>query len=111
MRPIIACLLIVAGTSAALSHDAGPGSWMNMERLTDPLSGAWCCSQIDCHPMPAGSVQQTDGGYLVEETGEVIAKPRVIWRSPDGLWWRCAYGVGALQSKTRCLIGPVGPNS
>ena len=57
----------------------------------------------------AGIAEQADG-YLVLETGEVIDKARVIWKSPDGAWWRCRFMSGAKAGSTRCLIGPP-PNS
>lgn len=97
----IAVVLLAIMTEAALSHQHGPGSWINNEKLIDPITKQWCCDEFDCKPQPAGAIKPVEGGYLVVETGEVIEHRRVIWRSPDGMWWRCAIG-----NVTRCLIGP-----
>lgn len=77
-------------------------SWISRERLTDPLSGEWCCNHLDCHPT---EVTETSNGYIVNETKELIPKNRIIWRSPDG-WIRCRYLGGEKVGQTRCLIGP-----
>jgi hypothetical protein len=74
--------------------------WISRERITDPVSGEWCCGENDCL---AEQVAEVPGGYLVS-TGEVIPAARVIWRSPDGTWLRCH--VLTRPDKTRCLIGP-----
>lgn len=99
---LIIAVILTAGLALArpaLSHE----HWINRENLHDPVSRAWCCDETDCFPQPAGAVVPAPGGFKIEATGELIARERVIWRSPDGKWWRC----GALE--TRCLIGP--PNS
>jgi hypothetical protein len=98
----ITLLLVLLGVSVAAAHD----SWINRARLTDPLSGEWCCNHIDCAIVPAGGIAEVAGGYVVSETGEVIASTRIIWRSPDGTWVRCRYLGGDKAGKTRCLIGP-----
>lgn len=91
--------IVCAIAGAAHAHD----HWINAMRLHDPVSGAWCCDERDCAAVPAGGVAERSGGYLVVETGELIPYARVIWRSPDGAWWRCRnLATGA----TRCLIGP-----
>jgi len=100
MRYVLAMVFLCLA-SIALAHTHGPGSWINNERLIDPVTKAWCCDERDCFPQKAGSIRPVDGGYLVVETGEVIEHKRVIWRSPDGMWWRCSIG-----NVTRCLIGP-----
>lgn len=83
----------------ALAHN----HWINSLRLTDPVSGEWCCNHIDCAPVKVGGVTETAGGYRVTETGEVIPHTRVIWQSQDGAWWRCR---NMQTNATRCLIGP-----
>lgn len=90
--------------SMAWAHDHGEGSWINSQRLTDPITGQWCCNLIDCREETA-NVEPVDGGYLIKDTGEAIPRERVIWRSPGG-WWRCRYMSGPEAGKTRCLIGP-----
>jgi hypothetical protein len=72
--------------------------WLN--GLIDPVTHAWCCDARDCLPE---IVREVPGGYLVE-TGETIPSSRIIWKSQDGRWWRCA--VGQDRQQTRCLIGP-----
>ena len=101
-------LLIIAALSLApaLAHDHGEGSWMNQMSLVDPVSKQWCCDSRDCEPVPAGGVLERDDGVLVIETGEVIGHERIIWRAPDGRWWRCRNLAGENVGKTRCLIGP-----
>ena len=99
------CVALVACSSLALAHDHGPGSWINNERITDPVTKEWCCSTDDCQEEPT-NVQAAAGGFTIISTGELIPTERVIWRSPGG-WWRCRYMPGHyLAGKTRCLIGP-----
>jgi hypothetical protein len=88
----------------AQAHDHGDGSWINNQKLIDPVTGQWCCNLHDCREEP-GNVSPVDGGYLIHSTGEVIPRERVIWRSPGG-WWRCRHLGGPNVGKTRCLIGP-----
>lgn len=119
MRSAVALLLLaltIEGWNApALAHDHGFGSWIGKERISDPVTGEWCCDADDCKEMvsaaatdfnPAtqerGSVTQLpNGNYLVSSTGEEIDAKRIIWRSP-GSWWRCHRPNGS----TRCLLGP-----
>jgi hypothetical protein len=118
---ILVLLLITA--APAWAHDSGDGSWMNQGNLIDPVTKDWCCNEQDCAPVPAGGVVMIDifaiGGssnaqhlptpppsYLITETGEHIPEERVIWRSPDGRWWRCRNLGGEHPGSTRCLIGP-----
>jgi hypothetical protein len=103
MVRLIAALFLLLGGSFAVAHD----TWISRNRLTDPQSGEWCCNHIDCAMVPAGGVSESSGGYLVGETGEVIPYQRIIWKSQDGVWWRCR---NMRTNATRCLIGPP-PNS
>ena len=98
MVRMIATVILLLGISVAGAHD----SWINRMRLTDPLSGQWCCNHIDCTSIPGG-VKEVSGGYSVFETGEFIPHERVLWRSQDGVWWRCR---NLQNNSTRCLIGP-----
>src|SRR6266705_6497 len=92
--------LAVAGVLAAASLLAMPlpapahDHWINDQRLTDPMSGEWCCNEQDCAPEPAGAVRETSAGYLIVATGETIPFARAIPRSADGRFWRCKYLVG-----------------
>jgi hypothetical protein len=101
MRLVLAASAAAFLLSAALAHDHGPGSWINNERIRDPVTGEWCCNLVDCREEP-DNVEPVTDGYRIISTGEVIPRERVIWRSPGG-WWRCRnLATGA----TRCLIGP-----
>lgn len=91
-------LALIVAIAYASAHD----SWISAERLTDPASGEWCCNHIDC---AAETVREVAGGYATQG-GDVVPAARVIWRSPDGAWWRCRYLAGARAGQTRCLIGP-----
>ena len=102
---IAAFFVIVAALFGdAHGHDHGEGSWINNQRLTDPVSGEWCCNIQDCRE-ETDNIKAEDGGYRVIDTGEFIPAKRVIWKSPGG-WWRCRYLAGEQAGKTRCLIGP-----
>jgi hypothetical protein len=95
MVRIVAILFLFCGWSLAAAHD----SWISRNGLRDPVSGYWCCNHIDCRAEP---VREVNGGYQVE-TGEVVPHERIIWRSQDGVWWRCR---NMQTNATRCLIGP-----
>ena len=99
MTRFLTVALVLLTGSFALAHD----HWINNMRLTDPVSGEWCCNQIDCATVPTGGVGEVSGGFLVAETSEVIPYTRIIWKSRDGTWWRCR---NLQTNKTRCLIGP-----
>ena len=80
MVRFVAVFLALLGSSIAAAHD----SWISRSRLTDPMSGQWCCNHIDCAEIPNGGVREVSGGFLVSETGETIPYTRVIWASPEG---------------------------
>lgn len=82
--------------------------WISDRKITDPITGAWCCDEKDCHPQPAGSIVERPDGFLIKATGEIFPKERVIWKSQDGEWWRCENAIRGPQGQvtTRCLIGP-----
>lgn len=107
MKYVLGVLALTAMVGVAMAHDHGPGSWINNQRLNDPVSKEGCCNLNDCRE-ETDNVAAVDGGFLIISTGEVIAHERVIWRSPGG-WWRCRY-LGPMLPKrpgdTRCLIGP-----
>lgn len=99
MRRLLAVLLLVP--LGALAHDHGPGSWINNQRLTDPVTKDWCCNLIDCRE-ETENVRAVERGFLILDTNEIIPTARVIWKSPGG-WWRCR---NLKTNATRCLIGP-----
>lgn len=92
--------IVLLVSTPALAHD----SWISREKLTDPLTKEFCCNMNDCAE-ELGGVDPVAGGYLIRQTGEVVERKRVIWRSPGG-WWRCRYLSGPKANQTRCLIGP-----
>ena len=104
MKLATAALVAVFLCMPALAHDHGAGSWINNERLIDPVTREWCCNTNDCREEP-DNVEARPDGYRIRSTGEVVARERVIWRSPGG-WWRCRYLSGERAGETRCLIGP-----
>ena len=91
---VIAMLFIIG---PGLAHD----HWISREKLTDPVTSQWCCDEKDTRE-ENDNVRAVPGGYLIISTGEIIAKERVIWRSPGG-WWRSR---NLSDGSTRCLIGP-----
>lgn len=97
-RAIVAAVAIALLSAPARAHD----HWINNERLVDPVTGEWCCNLNDCQ---VEQVQEVEGGYSTAG-GDVVPRARVIWKSPDGHWWRCRYLFGENAGKTRCLIGP-----
>lgn len=108
LRPLPLAFAIFLGLCwTALSHD----NWINKNGLRDPISGHYCCNAMDCRAVPKDGLRETGGGYLIVESGETIPYNRIVWRSPDGTWWRCQYGASQwsgtfMGGTTRCLIGP-----
>lgn len=92
-------LILLFGAPMAAAHE----SWISGNNLTDPDTGAWCCNHVDCAALPNGGVKENTEGVFVAETSETIPHKRVIWKSQDGLWWRCR---NMTTNATRCLIGP-----
>src|SRR3954453_7542328 len=99
MLRLLTTLFVVLGGSFAVAHD----HWISGNRMTDPLSGEWCCNHIDCKEVPYGGVKENGIGYVVAETQETIPYSRIIWKSRDGSWWRCR---NLSTNATRCLVGP-----
>jgi len=79
----------------AHAHD----EWLN-HRQVDPLTKRLCCSQADCHPVDASLVHATNGGYRLDDTGEIIEYDRAQ-PSPDGFYWACRW-----NHMTQCLFAP-----
>jgi len=95
----LAALLLLGRDCAAHDH------WINQQRLTDPLTGQWCCNEHDCEMLAEDGVQITAQGYVLTDTGEVIPFARAINKSPDGRYWRC-HTIEDGVKRTRCLIVP-----
>ncbi len=97
---IIVLSILAAGVvfvKFAFAHD----HWIRHQNLRDPISGQWCCDERDTREETT-NIEAVPGGFRIISTGEVIAKERVIWRSPGG-WWRSR---NLADGSTRCLIGP-----
>lgn len=109
MRALVALLWLLA-SSQALAHDTGAGSWINLNKLRDPLTKHHCCDRRDCIQVSAEGLREQTGGYHITETGELWPYSRVLWESQDGQWWRCVYMANQSpihrRGQTRCLIGP-----
>jgi hypothetical protein len=103
---VIALLFYIA---FARAHDAMHLSdWVAQGGFRDPSSGESCCGENDCKRLPDDGIAETMNGMFIRETSEVFPFPRIIWKSLDGGWWRCAPRdlLGVRSNKTRCLIGP-----
>lgn len=103
---LIVLALLIPGF--ALAHDAMHLSdWIRDDGLKDPADGSSCCGENDCKPLPKDAVSLVPAGYHIIPTNETIPSKRVLWKSKDGQWWRCApLEWNGQRSKTRCLIGP-----
>lgn len=101
MRWLLDLLLVAVAVllfcALAWGHDA-PAGW----------SYPWaCCSSLDCRPVEAGAVSEKADGYLIEETGEVVAYADVrVKDSPDGEFHWCAHRAGIDAGRTVCLFVP-----
>lgn len=87
------CLVLV--TTAAQAHNA-------------PLGWAYdqsCCSNTDCHQVDPKGVQETNKGYIITATQELIPyKDTRIKRSHDEFFHQC---VGkAFPLRSYCLYVP-----
>lgn len=107
----------------AHAHDAGP-SYAQMRDYTPgnnatPPSGqqptGWnypwsCCSGNDCKRVPAASVHETPGGYVVngsKDDAPIGYQDKRVKDSPDGDYHWCAHQAGLDKDKTICLFRPV----
>jgi hypothetical protein len=91
------------------THDSMQRSdWIQKDGLRDPASEQSCCGENDCFSLGPEAVTEFHGGYIIKSTGEWIQYSRVLWRSRDGQWWRCAPILNGKKGggETRCLIAP-----
>ena len=87
---------VTAPALPAYSHDA-PSGW------SYPVS---CCSGIDCRPVSTKVVSERPEGYVIGNTGEVVAySDRRIRNSPDGEFHWCSV-AGKSDGATICLFVP-----
>lgn len=86
----------LAGVSAASAHDA-PTGWEY------PYA---CCSGLDCRPVSDKQISERPEGFVINNTGEVIANADTRLRnSPDGEYHWCSV-AGGERSRTICLFVP-----
>ena len=94
----IVCAIIAAAgfglvVGAALAHEA-PSGWSY---------DGWCCSDEDCHPLPAGAVIPTDAGWLIVSSGRVVPyDASQVRQSGDSQFHICEPAQGMI----RCLYVP-----
>ena len=94
---IVVFLLLLAANIAARAHDA-PAGWAY------PLA---CCSNRDCHEVPAGGVKEGGAGYTLASSGETVPYgDRRIKDSPDGLFHACQQGGDVDAGRIICLFVP-----
>lgn len=90
----VAALLLISAPAAA--HDA-PLGW------SYPFS---CCSGYDCREVPAKKVGTRPEGYVIKNTGEVLAYSDTRLKpSPDGEFHWCSK-QGRDDGETICLFVP-----
>lgn len=108
--PLLVAMILLLSSLLSAAHDHGPGSWINLRGLKDPLTKHRCCDRRDCIPIAQDGIVEQSGGYLITETSERWPYSRVLWESQDGRWWRCVYMADQnpihRRGQTRCLIGP-----
>jgi len=65
-----------------------------------------CCSGIDCRPVAKKQISERPEGFVIQNTGEVIASSDTRLRnSPDGEYHWCSV-AGEEHSRTICLFVP-----
>lgn len=91
-----AFVLFPPSASVAFVHDAKSG-W------SYPFS---CCSGFDCREVSESRVSQSQRGYVIANTGEVVGYSDERLRdSPDGKYHWCSV-AGADDGDTICLFVP-----
>ena len=87
----------------ALAHDAKPTA-AKPQGWSYPFA---CCANYDCHEVSQTSISERPEGYVIKDTGEVLAySDRRIKDSPDGEFHWCAHEAGLDAGKTICLFVP-----
>ena len=88
-------------SAPALAHDA-PHSFARPNGWSYPFA---CCSGVDCRPVDASAVLDTDGGYSVPSGETIGSRDSRVKDSPDGLYHWCTVG-GDPHGRTICLFVP-----
>lgn len=88
---------VLAYVTKSPAHDA-PMGWQY------PLS---CCSNRDCRQTAQREVRETEAGYLLVSTGEVVPYGNGrIKDSPDGLFHVCQQAGNFETGRVLCLFVP-----
>lgn len=90
MTWLLRIAVLLASVTPVLSHHA-PSGW---------LYPGECCGSGDCAPLAPGAVKWTAGGWLIVETGEVVAFENAQ-ESGDHDWHRCRMKQSDPASATR----------
>jgi hypothetical protein len=97
-----ACVITLLSVPA-LAHDAKPTA-AKPQGWSYPFA---CCANYDCHEVSQTSISERPEGYVIKDTGEVLAySDRRIKNSPDGEYHWCAHEAGLDAGKTICLFVP-----
>ena len=100
---LLAIPMIAMLSSPALAHDAQPTA-AKPQGWSYPFA---CCANYDCHEVSQTSISERPEGYVIKDTGEVLAySDRRIKDSPDGEFHWCAHEAGLDAGKTICLFVP-----
>ncbi|TPK63838.1 hypothetical protein FKO01_31280 [Mesorhizobium sp. B2-3-3] len=103
LLPLCAACAIAALTAPALAHDAKPTA-AKPQGWSYPFA---CCANYDCREVSQTSISERPEGYVIKDTGEVLAySDRRIKDSPDGEFHWCAHVAGLDAGKTICLFVP-----
>lgn len=95
MRLVLVLMLAIL-SGPAVAHKAASG-W---------TYEAICCSVRDCHEAAPGEVENTDAGYLIPATRELIPyTDKRVKPSGDGVLHRCSR-AGLITGETICLYVP-----
>jgi hypothetical protein len=101
--PVSATCILAALTFPTLAHDAKPTP-AKPQGWSYPFA---CCANYDCHEVSQTSISERPEGYVIKDTGEVLAySDRRIKDSPDGEFHWCAHEAGLDAGKTICLFVP-----
>ncbi|SDA75870.1 hypothetical protein [Mesorhizobium qingshengii] len=100
---LCATFAVLALMAPALAHDAKPTA-AKPQGWSYPFA---CCANYDCHEVSQTSISERPEGYVIKDTGEVVAySDRRIKDSPDGEFHWCAHQAGLDAGKTICLFVP-----
>lgn len=93
----LASLCALVAAAPALAHD----SWISRGKFRSPVTGEWCCGELDCKIIPSSAVIVSAPGYVISYLGETVPHEEAL-PSPDGHYWRCHRPDGT----RRCFFAP-----